>query len=368
MIKRELCQLAHDYNPGKHDITGYMVSEKLEGLRCFWDGGMTRDVPIEEVPWANIVKSGGGRIATGLWTRYGHPFFAPDWWIDTLPIGLMLDGELWSGRGQFQSIVSTTKTTVNLVEKLEEWRKIKYMVFDVVAPDQFFTVGQINNQNYQTTITPQMLTWYNTKHILCKPVTIAKWKPYVPSPYVDTYRFMSTVLKDAMAGSVVNIVEQTRLPLKPAEASTKLGEMIRWANETPDCEGLIVRSPNQYWFPKRMATVLKVKERDDDIAEVVGYRSGAVGKEGNLHGKMGALIVRWRGLTFKLSGFTHEEREWGDPDFYRWSLSSPDSDCPTTLLGKPFRCARFPIGAQVAFTYRGVSVDGVPKEAAFSRS
>lgn len=367
MIKRELCQLAHDYNPAKHDITGYMVSEKLEGLRCFWDGGITRGLPIEEVPWANLLKSGGGRTATGLWTRYGHPFFAPDWWIDTLPVGLMLDGELWSGRGQFQQIVSTTKTTVNLSSVEAEWRKIKYMVFDVVAPDRFFTVGQINNQNYQMMITPQMLTWYNTRHILCDHPN--KWKAYNSTPYVDTCRFMENVLVNQLVeGSVVNLVEQTRLPLRPADASIKLGEWVHWANTTPDCEGLIIRSPDQHWFPKRMVTVLKVKERDDDVAEVVGYRSGAVGKEGNLHGKMGALFVKWRGLVFKLSGFTHEEREWGDADFYRWSLSNPDCDCPAALMGKPFRCRSFPVGSQVKFTYRGVSNDGVPKEAAYSRN
>ena len=40
-------------------------------------------------------------VATGLWSRYGNPIMAPDWWLNKLP-ACPLDGELWAGRGKFQ--------------------------------------------------------------------------------------------------------------------------------------------------------------------------------------------------------------------------------------------------------------------------
>ena len=30
--------LAHNYDPDKHNPTGWLMSEKLDGVRCFWDG------------------------------------------------------------------------------------------------------------------------------------------------------------------------------------------------------------------------------------------------------------------------------------------------------------------------------------------
>ncbi len=41
MPRRELLQLAHTYKPDKHKIAGWYISEKLDGTRCFWDGGLT---------------------------------------------------------------------------------------------------------------------------------------------------------------------------------------------------------------------------------------------------------------------------------------------------------------------------------------
>jgi DNA ligase-1 len=51
------------------------MSEKLDGVRCYWDGNK-------------------------LYTRNGNETFAPPEWIAKLP-STPLDGELWSGRDQF---------------------------------------------------------------------------------------------------------------------------------------------------------------------------------------------------------------------------------------------------------------------------
>lgn len=68
--------LAGTYNPEEHDPTGWYMSEKLDGVRCYWNG-------------------------SGMYTRNGHIFYPPDWFKKELPADLCLDGELWTGRADF---------------------------------------------------------------------------------------------------------------------------------------------------------------------------------------------------------------------------------------------------------------------------
>lgn len=93
--------LAQTYDPDQHDPTGWLMSEKLDGVRCYWSG-------------------------TTMYTRNGNRIFAPESWIAKLP-KVPLDGELWSGRDAFQQIVSTVRKNVPEPQK---WKDIKFMVFD----------------------------------------------------------------------------------------------------------------------------------------------------------------------------------------------------------------------------------------------
>ena len=53
----EFVMKAHTYNPSKHIITkDWFVSEKLDGMYCLWDGGITRGMPVTEIPWAYHAK------------------------------------------------------------------------------------------------------------------------------------------------------------------------------------------------------------------------------------------------------------------------------------------------------------------------
>ena len=67
--------LAHNYDPNTHDPKGWLISEKLDGVRCYWNG-------------------------SEMYTRTGNHFFAPDWWKLKLP-KIALDGELWTERDDF---------------------------------------------------------------------------------------------------------------------------------------------------------------------------------------------------------------------------------------------------------------------------
>lgn len=102
--------LAHNYDPEKHDPTGWLMSEKLDGVRCYWNG-------------------------TNMYSRAGNPFYAPDDFKAKLP-KMALDGELWTNRDDFQKIVSIVRKhdTNN-----PEWKKIKFMIFDAPLVKGNFT-------------------------------------------------------------------------------------------------------------------------------------------------------------------------------------------------------------------------------------
>lgn len=87
---------------------GYYMSEKLDGMRCIWDG-------------------------TILKTRNGNPIHAPKELTDQLTT-LPLDGELFIDRGKFQDVVSICRKSV---PNSADWSSVKFMVFDapkVVRP------------------------------------------------------------------------------------------------------------------------------------------------------------------------------------------------------------------------------------------
>jgi DNA ligase-1 len=67
--------LAENYNPEKHDPSGWLMSEKLDGVRCYWNGSV-------------------------MYTRNGNHFYAPKWWKEKLP-KMALDGELFTKRDDF---------------------------------------------------------------------------------------------------------------------------------------------------------------------------------------------------------------------------------------------------------------------------
>ena len=93
--------LAHNYDPERDDPTGWLMSEKLDGVRCYWNG-------------------------KNMYTRNGNPFYAPDEWKANLP-DIALDGELWTNRDDFQKIVSIVRKQD---KDMTRWKDIKFMVFD----------------------------------------------------------------------------------------------------------------------------------------------------------------------------------------------------------------------------------------------
>jgi hypothetical protein len=125
-MNREFLMLAKEFDPASHRIAHCYLSLKLDGQRAFWDGGISRGLPKPGIPWANNKKDERYKeppVATGLWSRYGNVIHAPDWFLDDLPKGIFLDGELYAGRGKFQEARSIIST---IVPNAEAWKVIKY--------------------------------------------------------------------------------------------------------------------------------------------------------------------------------------------------------------------------------------------------
>jgi len=91
------------------DVSRYLVSEKLDGVRAVWDGQSLR-------------------------FRSGRAVNAPDWFIAGLP-KTPLDGELWLGRGSFERLSGIVRREV---PDDAEWRQVRYMIFELPgAPGTF---------------------------------------------------------------------------------------------------------------------------------------------------------------------------------------------------------------------------------------
>ena len=85
----------------QEDIQGWYMSEKLDGIRGYWDGKK-------------------------LWTKNGNPIHAPVWFTDGLP-NFELDGELWSSQGKFEFIASTVLDAT----PSPQWHSLTYNIFEV---------------------------------------------------------------------------------------------------------------------------------------------------------------------------------------------------------------------------------------------
>jgi DNA ligase-1 len=105
-LAREL-MLPEVYSEGM-DICGWLMSEKLDGVRGYWDG-------------------------RHLLSKNGIPFHPPVEFLENFP-PFALEGELWAGRRKFQQAVSIVKKQ----EPHAGWLALRFAIFDVPkAPGGF---------------------------------------------------------------------------------------------------------------------------------------------------------------------------------------------------------------------------------------
>jgi DNA ligase-1 len=207
------------------DPTPYLISEKYDGVRALWDGKVLR-------------------------SRMGNIIAAPAWFIGRLP-SVSLDGELWMARGQFEKVSGAVRKAV---PQDDEWRQIKYMVFEL---------------------------------------------PDAPGTFNERYEHIKQIAAVANFPQLV-AVEQFRLP-DNASLRRKLDEVVRAGGE-----GLMLHRADAHYVTGRSDNLLKLKPFEDAEATVIGYVPG----KGKYSGKMGALRVETDdGKRFQIgTGFTDAVR------------------------------------------------------------
>lgn len=360
MARREFLQLAKKFNPEKSKIAGWMLSEKLDGSRCFWDGGISRGMPTKDVPYSSLINPKTGElktkvkpIATGLWSRYGNPIMAPDWFLDKLP-AIPLDGELWAGRGNFQ----TCRSIVAGDEPDPRFDQIHYAVYSMPGA-RVWMPGEIKNSNFHRIIDTDCFESIrrNTIHgPFLKPEAF-----HSQLTFEQELEILNNFLPDDPEASCY-VHKQTKLPDSEIAARAALDSFMDGVMERGG-EGVIIRDPKALWISKRVNSLLKYKPIDDDEGTLVGFTSGRKTDKGSKHlGKIGALILNYNGKRLELSGLTDEEREFvTDVDRY-YAKEHPGEDMPADI-----RSIMFQLGQQITFKYRELSDDGIPKEARYWR-
>lgn len=211
------------------EVSEYFISEKLDGIRARWTGEK-------------------------LVTRNGNRIVAPDWFTEGWPDTVM-DGELWTARGQFEQIASVvlSETPDN------RWRDVRLMLFDLPALRKPF---------------------YQRVKAMTRLVTQTN------SPY------LSMIPQRTLTNTAALDVE--------LEAVTKAGG-----------EGLMLHHKQAMYENGRSAALLKIKRYEDDEAKVIAHLPG----KGKFTGLMGALLVETRqGVRFKIgSGFSMKQRQSPPP-------------------------------------------------------
>jgi DNA ligase-1 len=100
--------------PAWLDPAGFLVSEKYDGVRAYWDGRVLR-------------------------FRSGLPIDAPRGFIERLP-PVPLDGELWLGRGRFEALSAIVRRRQ---PDAASWLALRYMVFELPgSPGDFASRAQ----------------------------------------------------------------------------------------------------------------------------------------------------------------------------------------------------------------------------------
>lgn len=204
----------------------YWVSEKLDGVRAYWNG-------------RNFIS------------RKGNIYHAPNWFLKGLP-KIPLDGELWLGRGKFETLSAIVRRQF---PKDSDWKNIRFMVFDLPSSKRDF--------NSRLAQLERMIKKLNMPHV----------------QLIKQYKVQS---QEKLMQDLDKIVSQ-------------------------GAEGLMLHLGSSFYKGRRTSDLLKLKKYEDAEAMVIQYFPG----KGKYKGMLGAVLVETAdGKMFKIgTGFSDEDRK-----------------------------------------------------------
>jgi DNA ligase-1 len=207
-------------------LKDYWVSEKYDGIRGHWDGHQ-------------------------LLTRTRKRLNPPPWFTRDWP-STAFEGELWAGRGKFETAASVLQKKQ---ASDEEWRGLQFMVFDMPM--------------HPGTFTERCADYQHLVAQLAQP-----WVQAVEQKKLDSHQEVAALLTQLVKGGA---------------------------------EGLMLHLGTAPYKSGRSADQLKVKPLDDAEAQVMGYEPG----QGKHDKRIGALWLQTsEGLRFKLgTGLSDADRQ-----------------------------------------------------------
>jgi len=211
-------------------LQDYWVSEKLDGVRAYWNGSQ-------------------------FVSKQGNIYQAPKWFIKGFP-RFALDGELWLGRGQFDTLSGIVRKQAPIDD---EWQRGSYQVFDLPESDDDFNIR-----------IKKLTSFFASANI-------PSWLKRIPQ---------------------YKVKNEQELMLKLKQLEDIKGE------------GLMLHKGASFYHGGRDDDILKLKTYQDAEARVLAHLPG----KGKYEGALGALLVEavnhsQKGKIFKIgTGFSDSER------------------------------------------------------------
>ncbi len=227
------------------NVSGMLMSEKLDGIRAYWDG-------------------------KNLLSRSGKTIHAPTWFIKNLP-PFEIDGELWSKRGEYEFIQSIVMDKT----PSKEWDKITYNIFEV--PNQKGALLK------RLEVLQKYLNSHNLAHVKIIKQIKCKDKAHLQKFFkeVKSKGGEGVVLRDAKAPY---IAKRTNKALKYKDYEDDECEVVSYHKGKGKYEGLLgsftCRLKNGVEFKVGTGLIDKQRRNPPAIGQIITFKHQGLTKYG----------------------------------------------------------------------------------------
>jgi DNA ligase-1 len=272
---------------------GWWASEKWDGIRALWDG-------------EKMISRGSGVGKPKVYT------YVPEWFKNTLPPGIPLDGEIWIGRGLFQ----------------------KTSRLSTIKPGKSYTAEQIENIWAGDTDPPVVFKVFDI--------------PNDPRPFERRMAFLQTIVKDRkVCWNKLAYPGKKLFPLQFTE-QVKIKTMEQLMNlytklTSEGAEGIMLRASGSPYQTKRSKYMLKYKIKEDSECILREYIPG----DGKYIGMLGSLKC--------------ELMTDGKPNGIFTQIGTGLNDAQRENYNNPNSSDFMPVGSVISFSYMEMTNEGVPR-------